>query len=110
MKRFIKALLVLLILLPSIISSCAAPAKSIFTPWANSRPIQLTTGESKRSYTELGTIWAIGVSFEDINEELQNKAQEIHAHAIIRIAYDPRWRSAIGTAIRYTDSMTIQNK
>ncbi len=108
MDKSIKSIAVLILLFS--ITSCVAPAKSVFTPWTSSLPVQLTTGESNRNHIELGIIWAIGISFADIHEELQKKAQEINANAVIRITYQPHTRTAVGTAIRYADSSATTHK
>ena len=56
--------------------------------------IQLTTGDPDRPYKELGVIFIKGrhVKYEKIMEELQAKAKELKADAVIKIKFDKRYR------------------
>ena len=56
--------------------------------------IQLTTGDLNRPYKELGVIFIKGrhVNYERIMEEMQSKAKELGADAVIRIKLGKRYR------------------
>jgi hypothetical protein len=55
--------------------------------------IQLTTGDLDRPYKELGVIFIKGrhVKYEKIVEELQSKAKELGADAVIKIKFGKRY-------------------
>jgi hypothetical protein len=54
---------------------------------------QLTTGDIDRPYRELGVIFVKGrhVNYEKIVEELQSKAKELGADAVIKIKFGKRY-------------------
>ena len=55
--------------------------------------IQLTTGDLDRPYKELGIIFVKGrhVKYEKIMEELQSKAKELGANAVIKIKFGKKY-------------------
>ena len=55
--------------------------------------IQLTTGDLDRPYKELGIIFVKGrhVKYEKIMEELQSKAKELGANAVIKIKFAKKY-------------------
>ena len=56
--------------------------------------IQLTTGDLDRPYKELGVIFVKGrhVKYGKIMEELQSKAKELGADAVIKIKFGKKYR------------------
>ena len=71
-----------------------APLDATVMPTTSNTGIQLTTGDLDRSYKELGVIFVKGrhVKYGKIMEELQSKAKELGADAVIKIKFAKRYR------------------
>jgi len=71
-----------------------APLDAALMTTKSNTGIQLTTGDLDRSYKELGVIFVKGrhVKYGKIMEELQSKAKELGADAVIKIKFAKRYR------------------